>query len=243
MATRILMVCSDVGGVGKTTETRGLAEALPDAPVIEIESTARIREYDDQERVIHFPMRADRRDIDSTGGQAARAEFDPAINCLIAVRSPHIVDIGANTAGSLFASFDDELMHAFSNAEIELAVLLVLTADPAALATGSKLLAMSKGWAAAQFAVENQVRGNIDAQLLKRIADGMPVTTLRKWALEPHAVAFLQATGLRAIPTLTPADFAAECGFNQARRICADLRAFRLAVMESVLPAAKWLAS
>ncbi len=241
MSTRILMIGQEVGGLSKTTLVRGVAEAVPDAPVVEIESTARIREY--AERVTHFPVRADRAAIELTGGQAARAEFDAVINFLISVRSPHVVDIGANTVGSLWASFDDQLVQAFGSAGIELAVLVVLTADPAAVAEGSKLLAMSKGWAAAQFIVENQMRGNIDAQLLKRVADGVPVTTLAKWALEPHALEFLQATGLRAIPALTAADFAAEYGFNQARRMVNDLKAFRLAVMESVLPAAKWLAS
>lgn len=242
MSTRILMIGQDVGGVGKTTELRALAEALVDAPIIEVESTPRIREYD-HGRVTYFPVRADRAAIESTGGQAARAEFDGLINYLISARSPQIVDIGANTAGSLFESFDEELAHAFCSAGIELAVLIVLTADPAALAVGSKLLATSRRWAAMQFIVENRMRGNIDPELLKRVVDGQSVTTLAKWSLEPQTISFLQATGLRAIPSLTAADFAAEHGFNQSRRMVADLKAFRLAAMESVLPAARWLAS
>ena len=241
MAKRVLLIGQEVGGVAKTTGVRGIAEAVPDAPIFEIESTPRIREYEG--RVTHFPVRADRAAIESSGGEAARQEFDAPINALISVQMPHVVDIGANATGSLWACFDDELVQGFAQAGIELAVLVVLTADPAAMAEGSKLLAMSKRWAAAQFVVENQVRGHIDADLLKRIAGGLPVTTLAKWNLEPHTVEFLQATGLQAIPALTAADFAAEFGFNQARRMVNDLKAFRLAVMEAVLPAATWLAS
>ena len=44
--TRILLVAQEVGGVGKSTVVRGVAEAVPDAPVLEIESTPRILEYD-----------------------------------------------------------------------------------------------------------------------------------------------------------------------------------------------------
>jgi hypothetical protein len=43
---RILLVAQETGDVGKSTLTRGVAEAVPDAPIIELESTQRILEYD-----------------------------------------------------------------------------------------------------------------------------------------------------------------------------------------------------
>jgi hypothetical protein len=42
--TRILLVAQETGGVGKSMPARGIAEAIPDAPIIE--STQRVREYD-----------------------------------------------------------------------------------------------------------------------------------------------------------------------------------------------------
>lgn len=244
---RILFVAQEVGGSAKTTIVRGLAEALPDAPVFEIESTPRILEYDHEsqgpKRVTYFPVRADRASIEVTGGQAARREFDPVINAMIAVQSPSIVDVGANTAISFFESFDEELVAGFSRAGIELGILVVLTADPAALSQGAKLLGLAKRWAKARFSVENKLRGNVDPALLKQVTDSVPVTTLSKFEFEPRTTGFLQATGLRAIPQLTASDFQVEHGFNEARRMVNDLKAFRLAVMEAGLPAATWLAS
>jgi hypothetical protein len=245
--TRILLVAQEVGGVGKSTVVRGVAEAVPDAPLLEIESTPRILEYDFEnmgvKRVHHYPVRADRASIESTGGQAARQEFDRVINAMINVQLPSIVDVGANTATSLLGSFDDELVAGFSRAGIELGLLVVFTADPAALTEGAKLIVSAKHWAKARFAVENRLRGHIDHAVLKRVTDGVPVTMMSKWEFEPRTISFLQATGLLAIPRLTSADFEKEHGFNEARRMVNDLKAFRLAVMQAVLPAAAWLAS
>jgi hypothetical protein len=42
--TRILLVAQETGDVGKSMLARGIAEAIPDAPIIE--STQRVREYD-----------------------------------------------------------------------------------------------------------------------------------------------------------------------------------------------------
>jgi hypothetical protein len=245
--TRILLVAQEVGGVGKSTVVRGVAEAVPDAPVLEIESTPRILEYDfdnqGPKRVTHFRVRADRASIESTGGQAARQEFDSVIDAMIGVRLPSVVDVGANAAASLLGSFDDELLLGFSRSNIELGLLVVLTADPAALTEGYKLLVSAKHWAKTRFVVENKLRGDIDPTMLKQVTDGAPVSTLSKWEFEARTVGFLQATGLLAIPRLSAADFEKEHGFNAARRMVNDLKKFRLSVMEAVLPAATWLAS
>ena len=243
---RLLLVAQETGGVGKSTLTRGVAEAVPDAPIIELESTPRMLEYDHgktkgPKRVSHFPVRADRASIDRTGGQAARAEFDGPIDAMVGAELPTIIDVGANTASSLLASFDDEFVAGIADTGIEMAV--VVPADAAALTDGAKLLASSKRWAKARFVVENKLRGDVDPAMLKRIADGAHVTVLPKFEFEPRTLGFLQATGLCAIPQLKASDFQKEYGFNEARRMVGDLKSFRLAVMEAVRPAATWLAS
>lgn len=245
---RLLLVAQETGGVGKSTLTRGVAEAVPDAPIIELESTPRILEYDHgkakgPKRVSHFPVRADRASIDRTGGQAARAEFDGPINAMVGTELPTILDVGANTASSLLASFDDEFVAGIADTQIEMALVVVVTADAAALTDGAKLLASSKRWAKARFVVENKLRGDVEPAMLKRVADGAQVTVLPKFEFEPRTIGFLQATGLYAIPQLKTPDFQKEYGFNEARRMVGDLKSFRLAVMEAVRPAATWLAS
>ncbi len=245
---RILIVAQETGGVGKTTVVRGVAEAIPDAPIIEIETSQRIIEYDHgrskgARRVTHFPVRADRSLIESTGGQAARAEFDPVINAMIGASLPTIVDIGANAAGSLMGTFDEEFVETLTGSTIELGLLVVVTADASSLSEGAKLLAGAKPWARACFVVDNRLRGNSDSTVVKRLAGDATITTLAKREFEPRTLRFLQAMGLVAIPTLKAADLQAEHGFAEARRMTADLKAFRLAVMEAVRPAATWLVS
>ena len=66
---KTLLVCQEKGGVGKTLIARGLAEILPDAPVIEVDAGSRMVELG--RRVRFFPMRADRDEVDRTGGRAA----------------------------------------------------------------------------------------------------------------------------------------------------------------------------
>jgi len=151
---RLLLVAQETGGVGKSPLTRGVAEAVPAALIIELESTPRILEYDHgktngPKRVSHFPVRADRASIERTGGQAARAEFDGPINAMVGAELPTIIDVGANTASSLLASFDDEFVAGIAATEIEIALVVVVTADAAALTDGAKLLASSKRWAKA----------------------------------------------------------------------------------------------
>ena len=220
---RILLVVQETGGVGKTTLTRGVAEAVPDAPIIEVESTQRILEYDynrtkGPKRVSHFPVRADRASIERTGGQSARAEFDGVINKMIGVTLPTIVDLGANTAASLLGSFDDEFVDALAETQIELGLVVVVTTDASALTDGAKLLSGSKRWAKARFVVENKLRGNVDPAMLTRVADGAQVTTLAKWEFEPRSLGFLQATGLYAIPNLKTSDFQKAHGWSRTSR-------------------------
>ncbi|MET4736707.1 hypothetical protein ABIF73_000846 [Bradyrhizobium japonicum] len=245
---RITLVGQEAGGVGKSTVVRGMAEAIPDAPIIEIEASSRIIEYDHgrakgPKRVTHFPVRADRALVERSGGQAARAEFDPVINAMMDTKLPTIIDIGANAALSLLGTFDEEMISAFAENNIELALAVVVTADASSLSAGAKLVAAAKTWAAATFVIDNRVRGNTDPAIVKRLADGATVTTLARAEFESHTMRFLQAMGLAAIPSLRASDLQAEYGFAQARRMVADLKAFRLAVMEAVRPAATWLVS
>lgn len=245
---RILIVAQETGGIGKTTVTRGLAEAVPDAPIFEIESNKRILEYDHgaakgTHRVTHFPVRAERLDVERTGGQAARAEFDGVINAMIDIKLPTIVDVGANAALSLLTLFDNELTSAFSERDIELALLVVTAADASAMASAANLMGAAKGWAAARFIVDNRLRGDPDAALMKRVADGAVVSKLAKRDFEPRTVRFVQAMGLVAVPGLKTSDMLNEMPFAEARRMVGDLKAFRLEVMEAGRAGATWLAS
>ncbi|MDB6148300.1 MAG: hypothetical protein JWO45_1964, partial [Spartobacteria bacterium] len=126
---------------------------------------------------------------------------------------------------------------------VELGLLVVVTADASALTEGAKLLAAAEKWATARFVVENRLRGEPDPALLKRVAGSAIITTLAKREFEPRTIRFVQAMGLAAIPQLKTSDLQREHGFAQARRMVADLKAFRLAVMEAARPAATWLAS
>jgi hypothetical protein len=245
---RILIVAQETGGIGKTTVTRGLAEAVPDAPIFEIESNKRILEYDHGRakgplRVTHFPVRAERKDVETSGGQAARAEFDGVINAMIDITLPTIVDVGANAALSLLTLFDEELIAAFAENQIELGLLVIVAADASAMTNAAKLMAAAKSWAAARFIVDNRLRGDPDPVLLKRIADGASVSMLAKRDFEPRTIRFVQAMGLVAIPSLKTSDLRSEMPFAQARRMASDLKAFRLEVMEAGRAAATWLAS
>src|SRR5204863_430460 len=98
-------VVQDKGGVGKSIVARALAEAVPEAPLIEVDASQRLLELND--RVQFFPMRATREDIERTGGRAARAEFDPVITTMTSATLPTIADIGANTSASLLALLAD----------------------------------------------------------------------------------------------------------------------------------------
>lgn len=242
---RVLLVAQETGGVGKSTVTRGLAEAIENVPIIEIESVPRLTEFtpakgdNEPGTVRHFPMRASRAEIEASGGQAARSELDPVINALHAVTMPTVVDIGANTAGSLLAILADEALE-LKKAGIEIGLVVVVAADAGALADAGKLLHAAKDWAEARFVVANAVRGNIDPVLLKRVAADATLTHLRAFTLENEARSVLDAGQLRGIPKLDRGKLVKDTSPAQAGRVLRDLTAFRLAVMESVKPAALW---
>ncbi|KPF67275.1 hypothetical protein IP69_13825 [Bosea sp. AAP35] len=236
--TRILLVVQDKGGVGKSLATRALAEAVPEAPVIEVDASRRLIELKD--RVSFFPMRADRAAIDQSGGKAARAEFDGLITAMQKATVPTIVDVGANTSASLLSVLGT-LSDALVTLEIELGVLVLVTAEPGALTQAPTLMQLAKPLAAARFLVENRLHGEVEAKSIAKIADGATVTTLDSHAMEDQAVAVLQAGGLATIPELDIAKLIDRHGLALGSRVHGDLKRLRANAMVAVLPAAEWL--
>lgn len=235
---RILLVVQDKGGVGKSVCARALAEAVPDAPVIEIDASQRLLELGD--RVSFFPMRATREEIERTGGRAARSEFDPIVDAMTRTSLPTIVDVGANTSGSLLSLLAD-LAPDLKSASVEVGVLVLVTAEPGALAEAPKLMARAKPFAAARFLVENRLRGEVDAKPLAKIADGAIVTHFAEQVMEEKAAELLQAGGLASIPRLDAAKLNERHGLALGARIRRDLTRIRLEAMQAVEPAATWL--
>jgi hypothetical protein len=243
---RVLLVAQETGGIGKSTVTRGLAEAVPDAPILEIESVHRLTEFvvakvpNEPGSVRHFPMRATREAIETSGGKAARAEFDPVINALYEVATASLVDIGANTSASLLGILRDEAP-SLQQEGIELGLVVVVAAEAGALADAGKLLQAARDWTGARFVVANGVRGAIDPVILKRVAGDATVTQLRGFELEDETREVLTAGQLRGVGRLNRASLVKQTSPAQAGRTLRDLTAFRLAVMEAVKPAALWL--
>lgn len=235
---RILLVVQDKGGVGKSIVARGLAEAVPDAPIIEIDASQRLLELG--ERVQFFSMRATREEIERTGGRAARSEFDSVVNAMVSATLPTIVDVGANTSGSLLALLG-QLAPDLEAAGVSMGVLVLVTAEPGALAEAPKLMTLAKPWAAARFLVENRLRGEIDPKQLARIADKATVSSFAEQVMEDKAVEILQAGGLASIPQLDAAKLNAKHGLSLGARIRRDLTRFRLEAMQAAEPAATWL--
>ena len=93
---RVLLVAQETGGVGKSTVTRGLAEAVPDAPILEIESVHRLTEFkaataaNEPGSVQHFLMRASREAIDASGGMQLSPEW--SVNGSIRVATESWID-------------------------------------------------------------------------------------------------------------------------------------------------------
>lgn len=238
---RILLVAQDKGGSGKSTLTRALAECLPSARLIEIEANRRLIELED--RVSFFPVRAERGEINRTGGAAARAEFDGPLNAIAAAQGPVIVDVGANTACSLLPLIG-EAQARYARRGVEFALLVVLTSEPGALANAPVLLDLAKPFTAARFAVENQVEGPVDPRALKSFTKDVTLTQLERLSLDERANELLQKGGLRFIgEDLVAAEdrLTERYGFAEAGRIVEDLTSFRARTMQAVSPAARWL--
>lgn len=235
---RILLVAQEKGGVGKSLISRALAEAVPDAPVIEVDASRRLVELEG--RVSFFPMRADRAAIEQSGGRAARAEFDGLITAMTQASLPSIVDVGANTSGSLLALLAD-LAPDLKEAGVETGIIVIATAEAGALAEAPRLMQIAKPLASARFLIENRVRGEIDGKMIGKIADGATVTMLGEHIMEEQAVALYQAGGLASIPKLDAGKLNDKHGLALGSRIRRDLTRFRLEAMEAVKPAAEWL--
>lgn len=240
--SRILLVAQDKGGAGKTLLVRGLAECLPSARLIEIESDHRLVELDD--RLAFFPVRATRQEVERSGGQAARAEFDAPLNAIAAATGPTIVDIGANAAAS-FLPLIRAASARYARREISFALLVAVTSASGALASAPVLIELARPFTAALFAVANEVENPLDLKALKgTFGKDVGLSRLAKLSLDQRANELLEKGGLRFIG----ADLAAaepalseRFGFSEAGRILEDLTGFRAGVMEAVAPAARWL--
>ena len=237
--TKILLVGQDKGGSGKSLMTRALAEAVPAASIIEIDSTRRLIELEDRTRF--FPMRAERSEIERTGGRAARAEFDDAINAIAAASEPTIVDIGANTSRSLLAILG-ELAPDLAAAGIEMGLLVVVTNEPGALAEAPPLLAAARSLTAT-FVLENRLHGPIEPKTLAAIVGRRPVSVLEEFSLEDRALPLLQGGGLASVPLLDAKKLNERHGIALGARIRRDLTALRLGAMQAVRQPAEWLVS
>jgi hypothetical protein len=236
--TKVLLVTQDKGGVGKSLIARGLAEVIPAAPLIEVDSSQRLLELG--KRVRFFQTRADREAIERTGGAAARAEFDPVIDAVASATLPTIIDLGANTAASLLPVIAD-LGADFAGAGIEFGVLVVATAEPGALAWVPKLLSIAEPFAAMRFVIENRVEGEIDPIMLQKISAGATVTCLTNQVMDEQAALILQAGGLASIAKLDDKALHKKFGIARGSRIRRDLTRVRLDVMQSVHMVAEWL--
>jgi hypothetical protein len=206
--------------------------------VIEIDSSPRMIELG--KRVQFFQMRADRDEIERTGGAVSRAEFDQVINAIASATLPTIVDIGANTGSSLLAVIAG-LTDDFSAARVEFGLLVVTTAEPGALAEVPKLLSIAAPWTTARFLIENRIHGDIDPKTLSKLASAATVTCLMYQVMDEKAAAILQAGGLASIARLDANALNAKFGIAQGSRIRRDLTRTRLEVMQAVRLAAEWL--
>jgi hypothetical protein len=235
---RILLVGQEKGGVFKTGVVRALAEAVAGISIIAIDASNRLLELGDQ--VEFYRMRADREDIERSGGRAARAEFDGALEALATATSPTIVDIGANTSVSLFKVLAD-IAPELTAAGIQFGACVIVTNEPGALVETPKLLALSKAWTNAQFVIENRLHGGIDPQWLKKNVRDATISVLDAQSLEDGAEEYLQGGGLAIVKKLDAAKLRDKHGIGPGLRIRRDLEKFRLEAMLAVKPAAEWL--
>lgn len=245
---RALLVAQDKGGAGKSLLVRALAESVVTARILELEDQRRLVEL--ESRTDFFRVRAEREEIDRTGGAAARSEFDEPLD-LMARKPPAgsegsellIVDIGANSSRSFLPEVAARAAR-YGRLGIEFALLTVITAEPGAAASAPVVLDLARPFAKRLFAVENQVEGAVDGKALKAFGKDVTLSRLPRLTLDPQANVLLQKGGLKFIAEqLADAEdnLADQFGFSAAGRIVADLTAFRARAMEAVAPAAAWL--
>jgi hypothetical protein len=60
------------------------------------------------------------------------------INAMIDITLPTLVDVGANAALSMLTLFDEELIAAFTESQIELGLLVIVAADASAMTNATK---------------------------------------------------------------------------------------------------------
>ncbi len=243
---RVLIVAQDKGGVGKSTAVRAVAEAVPGIGIIELDADPRLLEFDagkskkDLRQVRFFPMRAEREEIDRTRGRAAREEFDGVVQALSEAAEPTILDVGANTAISFFTVLG-QVASLLKDSGVEIGVLVVLTAEPAAIAGTPRLLGLAEPWATVRFVLENRMRGAVEARRLASIAEGATLSAFDEQAMEEVAVELVNARGLRDIPRLDRGELTRQHGVARGARIASDLARFRLEAMRAIQPCAEWV--
>lgn len=242
---RLLFVVQETGGVGKSTVARALAEAVENAPVYEIESSARLLELGD--RVQHFPIRADAAELMKSGGEAAMVEFNPAINALVRETRPAIVDIGANGAAPFLAAVG-RAAGLFARRGRGLGLLVVAAAPESAYDSLEVLTALAQPWAARQFVVANEYRDTVDLTRVRQIAPLASVSRLPRFSFAAGVRPVVDPLGLALIPQLDEEALAERLrdkrgapDYALAATTVGVLAEFRLEAMRAVREAAEWL--
>ena len=245
VVSRILLVAQEAGGMGKSTATRALAEAIPDAPICEIESMKRLIELG--ERVAHYPIRAKRQDVLASGGEAALSEYDEVINQLIGQNEPTIVDVGANGAEAVLTSFG-RMAGVFARRGRELGVMVIVAADESAYTSAEKLLGLTKPWATMQFIVANEHRGAVDRPRVENFARDALVTHLPSFAIPKQVRPLVDPLGFALIHEIDEEKLAQKLpdrngnpNYVMAANVADTLTRFRLEAMRAVRPAAEWV--
>ena len=124
---------------------------------------------------------------------------------------------------------------------IEIGLLIVMTAEPGALAEAVWLRELCDDKQIPVFVVENRIGGEVSTVQSASIAKGDSVGVLENQALRSEAAKFLVARGMRHIPRMNAGVFEKEHGLAAGRRIYLSLVRFRVEAMEAVAPAARWL--
>ncbi|WP_237479878.1 hypothetical protein [Lichenibacterium dinghuense] len=241
--TRVLFVAQDKGGVGKTTLVRALIELVPDLQIFEVDTTRRMLEFEKKAKdgeARFFRVRVDPAQIERTRGRAAEEEFDDVIEALSCVKRPTVVDIGANTSRSFFTTLV-QYLDDFARKETEIGVLIVMTAEPGALAEALWLRNFCDENKASMFVVENRVGGDVSETQAASIAKGGYISVLENQSLRSEAAKFLVARGMLHIPRMNAEVFEKDHGLAAGRRIYLSLVRFRTEAMQAVVPAANWL--